>query len=130
MRSPIIVWRAADRRNRIDIGHLTLSWSATFRDWLGMAQNQTSAIDTKIGERVRVRRLMLGLSEERLAGALGLTLQQIRKYEKGLDRIGVSRLVQIAQILRIPLRYFFMEFSTAAEGKHRQHLPPSTESGS
>jgi transcriptional regulator with XRE-family HTH domain len=94
-----------------------------------MAQKQTSAIDTKIGERVRVRRLMLGLSQEKLAGGLGLTSQQVRKYEDGFDRIGASRLVQIAQILRIPLRYFFMEFSAAAESEQRRRLPPSTDSG-
>jgi transcriptional regulator with XRE-family HTH domain len=64
-------------------------------------------IDRHIGGRVRTRRIMLGMSQEKLAGALGLTFQQVQKYEKGLNRIGASRLLQIAGILDVSIDFFF-----------------------
>ncbi|MFC1455685.1 helix-turn-helix domain-containing protein [Microvirga arabica] len=60
-----------------------------------------------IGSRVRARRTMLGMSQERLADALGLTFQQVQKYEKGMNRIGASRLLQIAGILDVSIECFF-----------------------
>lgn len=60
-----------------------------------------------IGSRVRARRTMLGMSQERLADALGLTFQQVQKYEKGMNRIGASRLLQIAGILDVSIEFFF-----------------------
>ncbi|MFC5083542.1 helix-turn-helix domain-containing protein [Microvirga arabica] len=62
---------------------------------------------THIGSRVRARRTMLGMSQERLADALGLTFQQVQKYEKGMNRIGASRLLQIAGILDVSIEFFF-----------------------
>jgi len=64
-------------------------------------------IDGHIGSRVRARRTMLGMSQERLADALGLTFQQVQKYEKGMNRIGASRLLQIAGILDVGIEFFF-----------------------
>jgi transcriptional regulator with XRE-family HTH domain len=64
-------------------------------------------IDGHVGSRVRMRRLMLAMSQSKLADALGLTFQQVQKYEKGANRIGASRLQQISQILRVPVPFFF-----------------------
>lgn len=63
-------------------------------------------VDTHVGMRVKTRRLMLGLSQEELANAIGLTFQQVQKYEKGTNRISVSRLVDISQALKVPFIYF------------------------
>lgn len=64
-------------------------------------------IDTQVGARLRYRRLSLGMSQEALAEAVGLRFQQIQKYEKGQNRIGASRLFRLAQVLKVPLEYFF-----------------------
>jgi len=66
-----------------------------------------SPIDKHVGSRVRMRRLMLAMSQEKLAAALGLTFQQVQKYEKGANRIGASRLQQISHILQVPVGFFF-----------------------
>jgi len=70
-------------------------------------QKSPNQIDRHIGSRVRARRIMLGMSQERLADALGLTFQQVQKYEKGVNRIGASRLLQIAGILDVSIEFFF-----------------------
>lgn len=64
-------------------------------------------IDRHVGARVRMRRMTLGLSQTELATGLGLTFQQVQKYEKGTNRIGASRLQQIAGILQVPVSFFF-----------------------
>jgi transcriptional regulator with XRE-family HTH domain len=64
-------------------------------------------IDKHVGSRVRMRRMMLGMSQEKLGDALGLTFQQVQKYEKGTNRIGASRLQQISHILQVPVAFFF-----------------------
>lgn len=66
-------------------------------------------IDVFVGSRVRMRRLMIGLSQERLADGLGITFQQVQKYEKGTNRIGASRLQAIADILGVHPSFFFQE---------------------
>lgn len=66
-----------------------------------------SPVDAHVGQRVRVRRLQLGMSQEKLANALGLTFQQVQKYEKGTNRISVGRLRQISEILSAPLTWFY-----------------------
>jgi transcriptional regulator with XRE-family HTH domain len=63
--------------------------------------------DKHVGSRVRMRRMMLGMSQEKLGDALGLTFQQVQKYEKGTNRIGASRVQQIAHILQVPVSFFF-----------------------
>ena len=74
-----------------------------------------NATDRHVGARVRMRRMMLSMSQEKLGDALGLTFQQVQKYEKGTNRIGASRLQHIAQILQVPVSFFF-EGGPAAEG--------------
>lgn len=72
-----------------------------------MPRKVPNPIDTYVGARVRMRRMLIGLSQEKLGERLGLTFQQIQKYEKGTNRIGASRLQQIATILDAPIAYFF-----------------------
>ncbi|CAA7625729.1 helix-turn-helix domain-containing protein [Magnetospirillum sp. UT-4] len=64
-------------------------------------------IDSHVGGRVRLRRTLLGMTQERLAALLGLTFQQIQKYERGANRIGASRLFDLARVLDVPVGYFF-----------------------
>jgi len=64
-------------------------------------------VDKHVGRRMRMRRLMLAMSLEKLGNALGLTYQQVQKYEKGTNRIGASRLQQISHILQVPVAFFF-----------------------
>ena len=72
-----------------------------------MAKKIIKPVDTHVGALVRQRRLELGMSQEKLADAIGLTFQQVQKYEKGTNRIGSSRLMQIANALGVPPTYFF-----------------------
>ena len=72
-----------------------------------MAKKAPNPTDKHVGSRVRMRRMMLAMSQEKLGDALGLTFQQVQKYEKGTNRIGASRLQQIAQILQVPVSFFF-----------------------
>ena len=72
-----------------------------------MAKKAPNPIDKHVGSRVRMRRMMLGMSQEKLGDALGLTFQQVQKYEKGTNRIGASRLQQISLILQVPVSFFF-----------------------
>jgi transcriptional regulator with XRE-family HTH domain len=74
-----------------------------------MPKNGPNPIDVHVGTRIRVRRLMLGLSQEKLAHGLGITFQQVQKYEKGTNRVGASRLQHIATLLSTPISYFFAE---------------------
>lgn len=72
-----------------------------------MTKKAPNPIDKHVGSRVRMRRMMLGMSQEKLGDALALTFQQVQKYEKGTNRIGASRLQQISQILQVPVAFFF-----------------------
>ena len=81
-----------------------------------MAKKAPNPIDKHVGSRVRMRRMMLSMSQEKLGDALGLTFQQVQKYEKGTNRIGASRLQQISLILQVPGRVF-LRGSAAASGQ-------------
>ena len=72
-----------------------------------VAKKVPNPTDKHVGARVRMRRMMLSMSQEKLGDALGLTFQQVQKYEKGANRIGASRLQQIAHILQVPVSFFF-----------------------
>lgn len=72
-----------------------------------MTKKAPNPVDKHVGSRVRMRRMMLSMSQEKLGDALGLTFQQIQKYEKGTNRIGASRLQQIANTLQVPVAFFF-----------------------
>lgn len=73
-------------------------------------------IDVHVGSRVRQRRTLLGLSQEKLAGALDLTFQQVQKYERGANRIGAGRLFQLARALEVPVTYFFEDLDEEDSG--------------
>ena len=79
-----------------------------------IAKKAPNPIDKHVGSRVRMRRMMLGMSQEKLGNGLGLTFQQVQKYEKGTNRIGASRLQQISQILQVPVSFFFEGAPTVA----------------
>ncbi|MDE1569582.1 helix-turn-helix domain-containing protein [Aquabacter sp. P-9] len=72
-----------------------------------MAKKAPNPIDKHVGSRVRMRRMMVGMSQEKLGESLGITFQQIQKYEKGTNRIGASRLQQISVVLGVPVAFFF-----------------------
>ncbi|MBI3676386.1 MAG: helix-turn-helix transcriptional regulator [Proteobacteria bacterium] len=72
-----------------------------------MPKKQTTGVDSQIGMRLRVRRMLVGMSQEKLGEQLGLTFQQVQKYEKGTNRISASRLFQTAHILGVRIEYFF-----------------------
>jgi len=74
-----------------------------------MAGKKPNPVDAHVGSRVRLRRMLLGMSQERLGESMGLTFQQVQKYEKGVNRIGASRLFQISKILDVPVQFFFEE---------------------
>ncbi len=78
--------------------------------------------DKHVGSRVRMRRMMLGMSQEKLGDALGLTFQQVQKYEKGTNRIGASRLQQICQILQVPVEFFFEGAPNAPSGTRTEGM--------
>ena len=73
-------------------------------------------IDVHVGSRVRLRRTMLSMSQEKLGESLGITFQQIQKYEKGANRIGASRLQEIANVLNTPVSFFFEDAPSTKRG--------------
>ena len=72
-----------------------------------MPTGKPNPVDIHVGSRVRLRRTLLGFSQEKLGQALSLTFQQVQKYERGANRIGASRLYQLSRILDVPVSYFF-----------------------
>ena len=83
-----------------------------------IAKKAPNPTDKHVGSRVRMRRMMLGMSQEKLGDALGLTFQQVQKYEKGTNRIGASRLQQIAHSLQVPVAFFFEGAPSISGGRH------------
>ena len=77
--------------------------------------SRTAYVDAHVGGRLRERRILLGLSQTRLGESLGLSFQQIQKYERGIDRISVGRLVHLAHVLEVPITYFFDELSESGD---------------
>jgi transcriptional regulator with XRE-family HTH domain len=72
-------------------------------------------VDVHVGARIRTRRLLIGMNQETLAKALGLTFQQVQKYEGGANRVSASRLAQMAEILGVSVSYFFADLDPAGE---------------
>lgn len=83
--------------------------------------------DKYVGSRVRMRRLMLEMSQTELADAIELTFQQVQKYEKGTNRMGASRLMQIAKVLRVPVSFFFEDMPNISSMPKGTATAPSTE---
>src|SRR5215469_14707374 len=82
------------------------------------------AIDAYVGGRMRRRRLVLGMTQQKLADSLGLTHQQVQKYESGANRIGASRLHELSTVLDVPVSYFFENYDFTRSGG-----PPGTGNG-
>ncbi len=79
-------------------------------------EHRPSPIDAHVGSRVRLRRTLLGMSQEKLGEALGLTFQQVQKYERGVNRIGASRLFDLARVLDVPISFFFDDMPDSVGG--------------
>jgi transcriptional regulator with XRE-family HTH domain len=79
--------------------------------------DKPNPIDVHVGRRLRLRRTLLGMSQERLGQLLGLTFQQIQKYERGVNRIGSSRLYELGQILDVPISFFFDDMPDGEEAQ-------------
>jgi transcriptional regulator with XRE-family HTH domain len=90
-----------------------------------MSTKAPNPVDRYVGSRVRMRRIMLGMSQEKLGDALGLTFQQVQKYEKGTNRVGASRIQQISEILQVPVSFLFEggPSGTGAEGSSQGTSP-------
>ncbi len=84
-------------------------------------------IDVHVGGRVRLRRTLMGMSQERLGELLGLTFQQVQKYERGANRVGASRLFDLARVLEVPVSYFFEEMSDDTQAASPRHMVHATE---
>ena len=86
---------------------------------------QPNPIDIHVGNRIRLRRTLLGLSQEKLASLLGLTFQQVQKYEKGMNRVGASRLWDISKVLETPISFFYedMDKTVANQSPRTFSLP-------
>ncbi len=82
----------------------------------GEKEHRPSPIDVHVGARVRLRRTLLGMSQEKLGEALGLTFQQVQKYERGVNRIGASRLFDLSRVLDVPISFFFDDMPDAMGG--------------
>ena len=85
-------------------------------------------VDAYVGSRVRLRRMTLGVSQEQLGAALGLTFQQVQKYEKGQNRIGAGRLFRIAQILTVPVEFFYEGLPLGSDGEDGEEVAKRTAS--
>jgi transcriptional regulator with XRE-family HTH domain len=83
-----------------------------------MVKKPLNSIDIHVGSRVRMRRLMLDMSQTKLGDALGITFQQVQKYEKGTNRVSASRLQHISNILQVPVPFFF-EGAPHVPGQHK-----------
>ena len=92
-----------------------------------MSTKAPNPVDKYVGSRVRMRRIMLGMSQEKLGEALGLTFQQVQKYEKGTNRVGASRIQQISEILQVPVSFLFEggPSGTASTGSFSEGSSPA-----
>jgi transcriptional regulator with XRE-family HTH domain len=92
-------------------------------------KKQANPIDAQVGNRVRLRRMLIGMSQERLGELLGLTFQQVQKYEKGVNRIGAGRLFEVSRILGVGIDYFYEGVNSQLAGGFTdvQSSPPVME---
>ena len=91
-------------------------------------KKQANPIDIQVGNRVRIRRMLIGMSQERLGDLLGLTFQQVQKYEKGVNRIGAGRLFEVSRILNVPIDFFYEGLNATQPGLNEpENAPPVME---
>jgi len=84
-------------------------------------ESRPSPIDIHVGGRIRLRRTLMGMSQERLGEALGLTFQQVQKYERGVNRVGASRLFDLSRVLDVSISFFFDDMPEPIAGVHGNH---------
>ena len=87
-------------------------------------ENRASPVDVHVGARIRLRRTLMGMSQERLGDALGLTFQQVQKYERGANRVGASRLFDLSRILDVPISFFYDNMPESMAGLSPQQSRP------
>ena len=94
-----------------------------------MPKKSANPIDAQVGGRVRIRRMLIGMSQERLGELLGLTFQQVQKYEKGVNRIGAGRLFEMSRILGVPIDFFYEDVRGSLLGgfAENESSPPVME---
>ncbi len=88
---------------------------------VGEKDPRPSPIDTHVGSRIRLRRTLMGMSQERLGEALGLTFQQVQKYERGVNRVGASRLFDLSRVLDVSISFFFDDMPEPISSLHGSH---------
>jgi transcriptional regulator with XRE-family HTH domain len=88
-----------------------------------MSELEITTVDRSVGSQVRMRRTLLGLSQSEVSDVMGITFQQLQKYEKGVNRISASRLFQLSTILMVPVSFFFEELAAPASSE----VMPETE---
>ncbi|HET6183777.1 MAG TPA: helix-turn-helix domain-containing protein [Acetobacteraceae bacterium] len=93
----------------------------------GERESRPSPIDVHVGSRIRLRRTLLGMSQERLGDQLGLTFQQVQKYERGVNRVGASRLFDLARVLDVPISFFFDDMPDGVAGAGGKRMPAFAE---
>ncbi len=89
--------------------------------------SRANPVDVHVGRRLRMRRILLGLSQEKLGDSIGLTFQQIQKYEHGTNRISASRIYDLAQVLDVPVSFFFDNMDESIAGQSPRHFRHSDE---
>lgn len=87
-----------------------------------LSDGAPNPIDTHVGARIRLRRTMLGLSQEKLAEKLGITFQQVQKYERGLNRVGASRLWDLAQVLDVSVAFFYEDLDDSSKNSSPRNM--------
>lgn len=87
-----------------------------------MPSGKPNPVDVHVGARVRLRRTLLGLSQEKLGEAIGLTFQQVQKYERGANRIGASRLWDLSRVLDVPVQFFFDDMNEGVASMSPRHV--------
>src|SRR5713101_5263694 len=91
------------------------------------SQGNPNPIDVHVGARVRLRRTLLGMSQEKLGDAIGLTFQQVQKYERGANRVGASRLYDLSRVLGVPVSFFFDDLAPASDAEPHVGLAEAPE---
>ena len=94
-----------------------------------MVKKIPNPIDVHVGNRVRMRRMLVGMSQEKLGDALGLTFQQVQKYEKGANRVSASRLYQMAASLGVPIQFFFDDMPVTIQTGNTDGMAESDNAG-
>ena len=94
-----------------------------------MVKKNPNPIDVHVGNRVRMRRMLVGMSQEKLGDALGLTFQQVQKYEKGANRVSASRLYQMASTLGVPIQFFFDDIPLSTQSSDPDGMAESDNAG-